>query len=187
LVKTSEWDVDDDERLETLVGGRNVSQGEVDWVDVASSLGNTRTPAQCLSRYLYLEDFAKADKDKNPWTAQEDAELHKAISEHGNRNWRAVAVTLSTNRTPAQCATRYRASLNPAIKRGSWTPEEDALLKQAVALYGTSWTKVKELVKGRTGPQCRERYCRSVAVLNAASKGRWKPEVRTGLLLLLDC
>ena len=39
LVKTSEWDLDDDERLQTLVGGRNVSQGEVDWVDIASSLG----------------------------------------------------------------------------------------------------------------------------------------------------
>ena len=99
----------------------------------------------------------------------------------------AVAVALPTNRTPAQCATRYRASLNPAIKRGAWTPEEDALLKQAVALHGTSWTKVKELVKGRTGPQCRERYCRSVAVLNAASKGRWKPEVCAVRILISCC
>ena len=41
--------------------------------------------------------------------------------------------------------------------RGVWTPEEDADLKAAVALKGTSWKAIGELL-GRFNEDCRDRY-----------------------------
>ena len=31
------------------------------------------------------------------------------------------------------------------------------LLKKGIEKYGTSWNKLSEVVRGRSGPQCRER------------------------------
>lgn len=40
-----------------------------------------------------------------------------------------------------------------------WTNEQDQQLIDAVQKYGTSnWSKISEMVEGRTGKQCRERW-----------------------------
>jgi len=52
----------------------------------------------------------------------------------------------------------YEALVMPRI--GLWTPDEDALLLDAVAALGpkTGWRVIAERVAGRTGKQCRERH-----------------------------
>ena len=42
--------------------------------------------------------------------------------------------------------------------KGTWTAEEDAILRAKRALYGRKWTKIAEFLPGRAGKQCRERY-----------------------------
>lgn len=42
--------------------------------------------------------------------------------------------------------------------KGSWTPEEDAILRDKRALYGRKWAKIASHLPGRQGKQCRERY-----------------------------
>lgn len=61
-------------------------------------------------------------------------------------------------RTDQQCMGRWRRHLDPAIKRDSWTPEEDAKLTQLHLQYGTSWSRISRLLKGRTSQQCRARW-----------------------------
>ena len=90
----------------------------------------------------------------------------------------SVSLALSTLRTPAACAQRYRSSLDPAIKKGDWTLSEDERLKEAVTIYGGQWSKISSLMKGRTGPQCRERYMRRTA-LAGTKAGKWTDEVRS--------
>jgi hypothetical protein len=40
----------------------------------------------------------------------------------------------------------------------SWSPEEDAKLRQLHAQYGTSWSRISKCLKGRTSQQCRARW-----------------------------
>ena len=44
-------------------------------------------------------------------------------------------------------------------KKNKWTPQEDTMLEDAVRRHGTdNWREVAELVPGRSGKQCRERW-----------------------------
>lgn len=44
------------------------------------------------------------------------------------------------------------------MKKGAWTPEEDALLTKLIGIYGTkNWSVVAAGIKGRSGKSCRLR------------------------------
>jgi len=45
---------------------------------------------------------------------------------------------------------RWHNHLNPAIKRGPWTPAEDEIIVQAQRQYGNAWTQISKLLPGRT-------------------------------------
>ena len=51
-------------------------------------------------------------------------------------NWDEIATELDSSRTATACLQRYQSMLNPATMRTGWTPEEDALLRQLVMIYG---------------------------------------------------
>ncbi|CAN1845155.1 Transcription factor MYB118 [Linum perenne] len=44
--------------------------------------------------------------------------------------------------------------------RGQWSPEEDRLLSHLVGVHGLKkWSVIAKVLGGRTGKQCRERWC----------------------------
>eukprot|EP00798_Chlamydomonas_sp_ICE-L_P011142 gene11142-18760_t len=50
--------------------------------------------------------------------------------------------------------------LDADSKKGSWTPEEDRMMAQLIALHGTrSWSLISEGMPGRSGKSCRLRWC----------------------------
>lgn len=53
-------------------------------------------------------------------------------------SWNAVAHYLE-GRTPAQCTHRFKKSVDPNIKRGTWKIEEDIALLKAVHELGEEW------------------------------------------------
>ncbi|CAM9629687.1 unnamed protein product [Ectocarpus sp. 8 AP-2014] len=61
-------------------------------------------------------------------------------------------------KTPSQCKMRWERILNPGVKRGLWTKEEDQKLKEVAAAMEYKWSHVAKLMGGRTYKQCRERY-----------------------------
>lgn len=85
---------------------------------------------------------------------------------------------MESTRSPAACAHRYVQTLKPDIKRGAWSADEDNKLRDAVALHGQKWSRVKDLVPGRTAAQCRERFVRSVSLTTAAKVRPWTKKVR---------
>jgi hypothetical protein len=97
------------------------------------------------------------------WTPEEDAKLICLVGTYGAGNWGAIAEEMS-DRTGIQCRKRWTESLDPDIKKGPWTPEEDEALRHLVGEYGESkWTVIaKELPsedgKHRTDGQCRQRW-----------------------------
>lgn len=48
------------------------------------------------------------------------------------------------------CIGRWHNQLNPAIKKGPWTPEEDDIIMEMQAKYGNRWAKITEKLPGRT-------------------------------------
>ena len=69
-----------------------------------------------------------------------------------------VARNVSEDATSSQCQNRYTRTVDPNIKRGPWTEEEDVLLRNAVSVFGRSWMEVCIWVPGRNNEQCRERH-----------------------------
>ncbi|KAK3139035.1 hypothetical protein QOZ80_5AG0376840 [Eleusine coracana subsp. coracana] len=52
----------------------------------------------------------------------------------------------------------------PVTMKGSWTPEEDELLRRAVSRHGArSWTVIGAEVPGRSGKSCRLRWCNQLS------------------------
>ena len=69
-----------------------------------------------------------------------------------------VARNISPHAMAAQCQYRWSKSLDPTLRRGNWTEEEDDRLRKAVAGYGSSWVQVASAIPGRTNDQCRDRW-----------------------------
>ncbi|KAG2154946.1 uncharacterized protein EDB93DRAFT_125166 [Suillus bovinus] len=68
-----------------------------------------------------------------------------------------------------------RRAFHPKKQQGKWMPEEDAVLKQAVADLGQQWEKVSEIV-GRMSSDCRDRYRNHIANREVRVTGAWTKE-----------
>ncbi|KAJ6228684.1 myb DNA-binding domain superfamily protein-related [Anaeramoeba flamelloides] len=91
------------------------------------------------------------------WSKKEDDILAKAVKLHKGQEWDLVA-ELFQNKNSSQCLHRWKKVLDPKLKKGSWSKEEDQFLKQGVKSHGQSWPQVSLFVPGRTAKQCRERW-----------------------------
>ncbi|CAO3569989.1 unnamed protein product [Mortierella alpina] len=155
-INKNEWSREESTKLDELAAKHR----ERNWVQVALDLGTNRTAAQCLQKYR-----SRMTKmvSKDLWTEEEDNILTEAVRLLGERNWQQISYCLE-NRNAGQCMIRWSKTLNPTIRRGRWLPEEDGVLRAAVAVYGAGrWSKIQQHVLGRTDVQCRERYMNVLA------------------------
>jgi hypothetical protein len=70
---------------------------------------------------------AKVHAVRRPWTAEEDIKLCEAITLHGSRQWKQICLSVPS-RDHIQCLQRWQKVLDPSLRKGFWSPEEDALL-----------------------------------------------------------
>jgi hypothetical protein len=161
------WTVEEDAKLTEAVKKYGYS-----WAQVTTRVPG-RTYAQCRYRWItILEPTIDRSNARNivKWTPEEDAKLTDAITKFGNSNW-AAAAELVPGRTSKQCRSRWVTNLNPDVRKGRWTREEDAKLTDAVTKFGYNWIRVATLVPGRTNITCCQRWTGS---LNPdIIKGKW--------------
>lgn len=87
-------------------------------------------------------------------------------------------------KTAIDCLTKWQTlSTPPVIKgKGSWTAEEDNILRDKRALYGRKWAKIAAHLPGRQGKQCRERFVNHLDP--ELKKGEWTDDEEAILIAL---
>ncbi|GLJ26725.1 hypothetical protein SUGI_0520670 [Cryptomeria japonica] len=66
---------------------------------------------------------------------------------------------LHQNQKPIRTLTRNRGHQMQNVIKGQWTAEEDRLLVKVVEEHGVhKWSQIAEMLTGRVGKQCRERW-----------------------------
>ena len=92
------------------------------------------------------------------WSTEEDALLATLVNGHEKINWNDLSKHFP-GKSSQQILERWTKVLDPTLMKGSWTRQEDETIINYVKQHGTkSWTKLAELLPGRIGKQCRERW-----------------------------
>lgn len=124
----------------------------IDFTKIAANLSTKtvrRTADQCRIQYRNVQ-MKKRNKQDAAWTAKEIESLRKLIEEQQQKqkghdgtnsdapaiNWKQVAETLGTNRTPWELLQTYFAKIVGRPKTVVWTPEEDEVMLKYTAAMG---------------------------------------------------
>lgn len=75
----------------------------------------------------------------------------------GPGNWTAIAEALP-GRSSKSCRLRWCNQLNPSVKRGPFTPEEDNTILMQHAIHGNKWAVISRFMPGRTDNQVKNRF-----------------------------
>ncbi|XP_054583522.1 snRNA-activating protein complex subunit 4 [Eptesicus fuscus] len=178
-INKQEWTRPELDQLKAIAA----EHGHLHWQKIAEELGTRRSAFQCL------QQFQQHNKDlkRRAWTEAEDRMLTQLVQEMrvGNHIPYRRIVYYMEGRDSVQLIYRWTKNLDPRLRKGLWTPEEDTKLLQAVAKYGEhDWCKIREEVPGRSDTQCRERYIRRLHF--SVKKGRWSPKEEEKLLELIE-
>ncbi|KAG0276513.1 hypothetical protein BGZ95_007439 [Linnemannia exigua] len=72
--------------------------------------------------------------------------------------WSHIATSCVPGRTGVQAQARYSEALDPLVKKGPWSAEEDALLLEGAVRNQKCWIWIADGIRGRTQRQCRTRW-----------------------------
>ncbi|XP_032117642.1 snRNA-activating protein complex subunit 4 isoform X1 [Sapajus apella] len=178
-INKQEWSREELERLQVIAA----AHGHLEWQRIAEELGTNRSAFQCLQKFQQHNKTLK----RKEWTEEEDRMLTQLVQEMrvGSHIPYRRIVYYMEGRDSMQLIYRWTKSLDPALKKGCWAPEEDAKLLQAVAKYGEQdWFKIREEVPGRSDAQCRDRYLRRLHF--SLKKGRWNLKEEEQLIELIE-
>ncbi|KAL0095555.1 Homeodomain-like protein [Phycomyces blakesleeanus] len=155
----SRWTPEEDEILRHAIA----IHGPARWSLVATHIPN-RSPMQCSTRWM---GALNPHIHKGRWTDYEDSILRYSVQEFANfvdhegrsmpMPWNKIAERIP-NRTGIQCQARWTEALDPTVRKGKWTADEDVLLRLGVVELGRSWIRIAETIEGRTQRQCRTRW-----------------------------
>ena len=92
------------------------------------------------------------------WTPEEDDLLTKLVTSQTHNKWIDIAKHFP-NKTASQVSGRWIKALKPDLIKGSWTREEDETIFKFIETHGDKdWSQLAQLLPGRIGKQCRERW-----------------------------
>jgi hypothetical protein len=75
-----------------------------------------------------------------------------------------------------QCRERWTNHLDPNLKKGGWTHEEDTILAEAQQRWGNAWTKIAKLLPGRAENAVKNRWNSAFRRKKSAMFGKGPPQ-----------
>ena len=106
-----------------------------------------------------MPEWCSLRRPAGPWCPNEDQQLVDLVKQYGGKHWARIASMLP-GRTGKQCRERWCNNLDPSLKKGAWTAEEDATILALHAKLGTRWAEIAKSLPGRSDNSVRAARCR---------------------------
>ncbi|CAH8353115.1 unnamed protein product [Eruca vesicaria subsp. sativa] len=104
-------------------------------------------------------DFKKEETlRRGPWLEEEDEQLVKFVTLLGERRWDSLARVSGLKRSGKSCRLRWMNYLNPSLKRGPMSQEEETIIFHLHDLWGNKWSKIARRLPGRTDNEVKNYY-----------------------------
>jgi len=147
--KMGKWTKEEDDILKELV----LVYGGKSWKKVAEHIKG-RTEIQCLHRWTKI---LQPGLVKGPWTIQEDRKLISWVKKFGPQKWSQCSEFIK-GRSDKQCRERWFNCLNPKVKKGNWSSEEDYKIFFLYNKYGSKWAHFSIFFEGRSENSVKNRF-----------------------------
>ena len=85
--------------------------------------------------------ISKNNIARHTWSEEENDLLKRVVQKYGTYDWTLVETEVP-GRSAKQCHDRWNI-INPHIKKGKWSDEEDQIILKSFEILGKQWTKVK--------------------------------------------
>jgi hypothetical protein len=159
--KQGKWTSEEDELLRSAID----EHGEKKWKLVSKKV-HGRSPIQCLHRWTKI---LKPGLIKGPWTESEDQMLMDWVAKEGPVKWSRCSKIIQ-GRNGKQCRERWCNHLDPSVRKGQWTLEEDVIIFNVFQAFGPKWAFISRFLPGRTENSIKNRFYSTVRKIDNRKK-----------------